>query len=149
VRVILLERVAKLGKMGEVLKVKPGFARNYLIPKGRALLASKDNIALFERERGEREKRASLKEAALGERAQKLEGLKVSLGVQATEEGKLFGSVSAIDIVRALTEQGHAIKRSEVHLPMGPIRAIGTYEIELHLEGGEVVTKIEVLVSAA
>lgn len=144
--IILLERVAKVGNLGQRLHVKPGFARNYLIPTGMALPATKENIDRFELRKAELEKAAEDRLALAKNRAAKLEGLCISIPAQAGEEGRLFGSVGLHEIARALKEQGHDISKNEVRLSSGPIRMIGDYDIELQLQGGEVVSQIKISV---
>lgn len=147
-QIILLDRVSKLGALGEQVKVKPGYARNYLIPKGKALPATAANIKQFEVKRAELEKAAIVRLADAKQRAEALEGATVTLRVQAGEEGRLFGSVTAHDICRAFAEKGHTVAKNEVWLPTGPIRQVGEYEIELYLEGAEGATKVVVSVKA-
>lgn len=147
-QVILLDRVSKLGVLGEQVKVKPGYARNFLIPKGKALPATPGNIKQFEVQRKELEKAAEVRMSHSKERAHALEGISVTLYVQAGEEGRLFGSVTAQDICRAFAEKGHKLAKSEVWMPQGSIRQIGEYEVELYLDGAEGVTKVNVSVAA-
>ncbi|SRR5690606_7403249 len=131
--VILLEKVENLGNLGDKVKVRPGYGRNYLVPKGKATLATPENLKLFEERRAELEKAAAEALAAAEARKSQLEGLRVTINVKAGEEGKLFGSVGTTDIAEAVTAAGVAIARHEVRLPEGPIRSTGEYEIELHL----------------
>lgn len=142
--IILLDRVPKVGNLGQLLSVKAGFARNYLIPTGKALPATPANVARFEARKAELEKAAEGRLNLAKERAAKLEGLLITISAQAGEEGRLFGSVGTHEISRALKAEGHDIAKSEVRLPTGPIRMIGEYEIELQLQGGEVVTKVKI-----
>jgi len=138
--VILLERMNNLGDLGEEVVVKPGFARNYLIPKGKAVRATADNRAVFEQRRAELEKIA---DARLGEaraRAATLEGMSITMVVRAGEEGKLYGSVGTQDIADAVTEKGVPVERSEVRLPEGTIRSLGDYEVDLQLHSDVIVT---------
>jgi large subunit ribosomal protein L9 len=132
--VILLEKVQNLGNLGDTVKVKPGYGRNFLIPGGKAVMATPDNKAKFEERRAELEKAAS---DALGQaqaRAEKLAGLEtVSIARRAGEEGKLFGSVGSADIAEAITEAGVEVEKREVALPEGPIRQAGEYDVELQL----------------
>lgn len=143
--VILLERVPKLGALGERLKVKPGYARNYLIPQGKGLPATEANIKRFEARRAELEKSAQEKLDQAESRKASLEGSKIVLAMQAGEEGRLFGSVTSHDIVRALKDAGHKVAKGEVWLPQ-PIRQVGEYEVELYLHGNEIVAKINLSV---
>lgn len=145
--VILLERISKLGDLGEEVAVKPGFARNYLIPRGKAVRATAENRAIFEQRRAELERVA---EARLGEakgRASSLEGLSVTIVVRAGEEGKLYGSVGTHDIAEAVIAKGVEIERAEVRLPEGPIRSTGEYEVDVQLHS-DVIVPIQVVVVA-
>jgi large subunit ribosomal protein L9 len=132
-QVILLEKIDNLGGIGDMVKVKAGYARNYLLPKGKATVATPDNIAKLEARRADLERRAADEVSAARERAEKLEGLIVKITAQAGPEGKLFGSVGTLDVAEACTELGVEIGRSEVRLPEGPIRVVGSHEVELHL----------------
>jgi len=123
--VILLEKVANLGGLGDTVKVRAGYGRNYLIPQGKAKPATADNIAYFEAQRAELEKKAADELAAAKARAEKLEGSVVTITANAGEEGKLFGSVGPQDIADALSAAGTEAARHEVRMPDGPIRAIG------------------------
>lgn len=147
--VILLERVTKLGALGTLVKVKPGFARNYLIPQGKALPATKNNVAQFEAQRAELEKASEKRLEETRKRGEALEGISITLEAQAGEEGRLFGSISTLEISRALSEKGIKVLKSEVRLPEGPIRLIGDYDVQLHLQGGEVISTIKVSVVPA
>lgn len=131
--VILLERVPSLGRLGDRVKVKPGFGRNYLIPQGKALSATPSNLARFEAERARLEaEQAALLEAAQA-RASALTELAVNITVRAGDDGRLFGSVGAADIVDALVAAGHHVDRREVRLPHGPLRELGEHPVQLHL----------------
>ena len=132
-QVILLEKIDNLGGIGELVKVKPGYARNYLIPKGKATVATAENLAKFEERRADLERRAAGEVNAAKERASKLEGLVVRIKAQAGPEGKLFGSIGTHDIAEACTELGVEVERSEVRLPEGPLRVVGDHEVEIHL----------------
>lgn len=143
--IILLERVAHLGNLGEKVQVKPGFGRNYLIPTGKALSATKTNVQLFEARRAELEAVAKEQLQKDEARALLLEGLQISITAQAGEEGKLFGSVGAAEIVDALKALGHELSKTTVRLP-APIRQIGDYDVALHLQGDRVVAKIRLSV---
>ncbi len=134
--IILLERIGKLGTLGDEVTVKNGFARNYLIPTGRAVRVTKENRQAFEARRAELETAAGERLAAAQTRATSLEDVSVTLMVRASEEGKLFGSVGTVEISRALTDQGHEISKSEVSLPEGAIRDIGEHEVEIQLHAG-------------
>ena len=131
--VILLEKVANLGGLGDKVNVRPGYGRNYLIPQGKAKPATAENIAYFEAQRAELERKAAEELATAQARAEKLEALSVTIAANAGEEGKLFGSVGPQDVADAVTAAGEALARHEVRMPEGPIRAVGEYSIELHL----------------
>ena len=147
--VILLEKVSKLGELGAKVRVKPGFGRNYLIPTGKALPATKKNLEDFEARRAELEKIAHARLEKAKARALSMENLSISIAAHAGDEGRLFGSVGAHEIVRAINEFGHELEKGEVRLLEGPIRQLGSYEIELHLLGDEVVVKAQLTVTAA
>lgn len=132
--VILLEKVRNLGNLGEQIKVKSGYGRNFLIPQGKAVMASKENIAKFEERRAELEAKAGEQLAAAEARAAKLAELaSVTITGKAGEEGKLFGSIAAGDIADAITAAGVAVAKSEVKLPEGSLRQIGNFELMLQL----------------
>ncbi len=130
---ILLQKVANLGNIGDRVKVKSGYGRNYLLPQGKATVATPENIAKFEARRAELEKVAQQELSDAQARAAKLEGVKLSLSAKAGGEGKLFGSVGTTDITEALNKAGHKVERSEVRLPHGPIRQAGDHIVHLHL----------------
>ena len=131
--VILLQKVANLGNIGDKVKVKPGFGRNYLLPEGKAALATPANLAKFEERRAELEKLAADEIASARKRATQLENFKLTLTAKVGNEGKLFGSIGTSDIAEAISAQGIAIERSEVRLPNGPIRLVGEHHVKLHL----------------
>jgi large subunit ribosomal protein L9 len=131
--VILLQKIANLGNIGDRVKVKPGFGRNYLLPGGKATLATPENIARFESRRAELEAKAAAELTSAKDRAAALEGFTLSITAKAGNEGKLFGSIGTSDIAEACAKAGHAIERSEVRLPAGPIRMVGEHVISLHL----------------
>jgi large subunit ribosomal protein L9 len=133
VEVILLEKIENLGNIGARVKVKPGYGRNYLLPQGKATLATPDNVARFESIRVELERKATDSLTAAQARAQQLAGLQLNLSAKAGTEGKLFGSIGTIDIAEACTRAGVSVDRSEVRLPDGPIRVLGEHHVELHL----------------
>lgn len=139
--VILLERIAKLGQMGDVVKVKPGFARNYLLPKKKALRATEANKKYFEARRAQLEAQNLELKAEAEKVAAKLDGLAVVLIRQAGEAGQLYGSVSARDIAAAVTQAGFTIERRQVELNQ-PIKAVGLYKVavDLHPEVRVTVT---------
>lgn len=132
--VILLDKVDNLGNLGDKVSVKAGFGRNYLIPTGRAVPATADNLKVFEERRAELEKQVAEKLAAAETRKAQIEALgKVSISHKAGDEGKLFGSVGTSDIADACTAAGAEVAKAEVRLPEGPFRVAGEYEVELHL----------------
>jgi large subunit ribosomal protein L9 len=131
--IILLQKVANLGNIGDRVKVKSGYGRNFLLPQGKATLATADNIAKFETRRAEFEKVAREELTGAQARAEKLQGAKITLTAKAGGEGKLFGSVGTADVAEALRQQGHAVERSEVRLPHGPIRQAGDHVVQVHL----------------
>jgi len=133
--VILLEKVDNVGALGDKVAVKSGYARNFLIPKGKAVFASAENVAAFEARRAELEKQEADKLAAAEARRAQVEALEsgVTIAHQAGEEGKLFGSVGTGDIVTALAEKGVEIAKSEVRMPEGAFREVGEFEVVLHL----------------
>lgn len=131
--VILLEKIRNLGNLGDTVKVKSGFGRNFLIPQGKAVSASKNNIARFETRRAELESKAQAKLEAATQRAEQLNDSKITIAAMASDEGKLYGSVNTIDIVKAMHEAGHAVEKKEVTMPEGPIHQVGEFPISLHL----------------
>lgn len=132
-QIILMEKVVNLGNLGDVVKVKDGYARNFLIPGGRAKRATSSNIAEFETRRAELEKEQAEKLAASKVRAEKLEGLMIQITQKAGVDGRLFGSVGNADIAEALSAQGHDVAKAEVRLPDGPFKTIGDYAVVLSL----------------
>jgi large subunit ribosomal protein L9 len=141
VDLILLERVEKLGQMGQIVKVRPGYARNYLLPQKKAMRATKDNMAFFETQRAQLEANNLQRKSEAAEVAQKLEGLVVVLIRQAGESGQLYGSVAARDISDAVTKAGFTVDRSQIVLDR-PIKTIGLHKVRamLHPEVGVTVT---------
>ena len=131
--IILLEKVAKLGNLGDKVTVKPGYGRNFLIPKGKAVRASAEKLAEFEQRRAELEKKAAGEFAAAQARAEVLANLAVTITQKAGEEGRLYGSVGPKDIADAVTSSGVKLEKHEVRLSNGPIRQVGDYEVRLHL----------------
>jgi large subunit ribosomal protein L9 len=139
-QVILMEKVANLGNLGDVVKVKDGFARNYLIPQGKAKRATAENLKHFETRRAELEKAQNEALAKAQERAAKLENLKLSIAQKAGVDGRLFGSVTNYDIVEALEKQGHEVERSQVRMPQGPLKQVGEFPIQIVLHTDVTVT---------
>lgn len=131
--VILLEKTRNLGDLGDKVSVKAGYGRNFLIPQGKAVPATKANLEAFEQRRAELEKKAADELALAQGRVDKLKELKVTIASKAGEEGKLFGSIGTADLAQAMTDAGVEVKKSEVHLPEGTIRNIGEYEIAVQV----------------
>jgi large subunit ribosomal protein L9 len=132
-QIILLEKVANLGELGEQVTVKPGYARNFLFPQNKAVPATKANVEQFEARRAELEKAATEKLASANSRKEKIEGIELSVAVRAGDEGKLFGSLGNRDIAELATEAGVELSKSEVRLPNGPIRSVGEFDVAIHL----------------
>ena len=131
--VILLDNVENLGKIGDLVKVKPGYGRNYLLPKGKAALATAENIKRIEARRAELEKAAAEEFEAAKARAGTIEGMEVVIQANAGPEGKLFGSVGPIDIAEAFDQVQVEVQRSEIRMPDGPIHEIGEFPVGVHL----------------
>ena len=131
--VILLQKVENLGNLGDKVRVRAGYGRNYLIPQGKAKPATAANVAEFEKRRAELEKQAADALTSAQARKRELEGKTISITAKAGSEGKLFGSVGTLDIAEALTQAGMRVERKEVRLPQGPIRVAGEHKVELHL----------------
>lgn len=141
--VILLEKVRNLGGLGDQVKVKSGYGRNYLIPRGKAVMATKDNVARFEERRAELEAKVGELLAVAQGRAEKLAGLGVvTIVARAGDEGKLFGSVTASDVADAVTAAGVEVAKSEVKMPEGALRQIGEFElmVQLHTDVAQNIT---------
>ncbi len=143
--VILLEKIANLGDLGDRVEVKPGYARNFLIPQGKAVRATPERIAEFEQRRKELEQKAAEALAQAQERAAKLAELAVEITQKAGPEGKLYGSIGTQNIAEAVTAAGVPVSRQEVQLPEGPLRHTGEYEIELRLHP-DVTATVKVIV---
>jgi large subunit ribosomal protein L9 len=146
--VILLEKIENVGGIGDRVKVKSGFARNFLIPQGKATLATAGNIDKFEKIRAELEAKAAAEVDAAKARAAQIEGKILTITVQAGPEGRLFGSVGTLDIADAFATMGAEIERSQIRLPEGPLRIVGEHEVEVHLHSDVNVTVTVVLESA-
>ena len=144
-QVILMEKLANLGNLGDVVRVKDGYARNYLIPHGKAKRATEANIKAFEARRADLEKAQAEALARAQERGTQLEGLKLQVVQKAGVDGRLFGSVTNYDIVEALTKQGHEIERSQVRMPDGPLKQVGEYKLQVAVHA-DVVVAINVAV---
>ena len=132
-QVILMEKVVNLGGLGDVVKVKDGFARNFLIPQGKAKRATPANLKEFEARRVELEKKANEQLAGAQERGAKLEGMKIDIAQKAGVDGRLFGSVTNADIAEALGKQGIAVKKAEIRMPAGPLKHIGEFPLVIAL----------------
>lgn len=130
---ILLQKVANLGNIGDRVKVKSGYGRNFLLPKGKATLATADNIARFEARRAELIARANDDLALAQRRAEAFKDFKLTIVAKAGTEGKLFGSIGTSDIAEHSSKAGHTLARSEVRLPAGPLRNVGDHSVQLHL----------------
>ncbi|WP_331345189.1 50S ribosomal protein L9 [Cellvibrio sp. UBA7661] len=143
--VILLDKVGKLGAIGDKVIVKSGYGRNYLLPQGKAVAATAKNIADFEARRADLEAAAAAKIADATARAEKLAQLAVTIAANAGDEGRLFGSIGTRDIADAITAAGVAVSKSEVRLPQGVLREIGQYEIDVQLHA-EVIQAVKLAV---
>ena len=138
--VILMEKVANLGELGDVVKVKDGFARNFLIPHGKAKRATEANRKEFESKRAELEKAQAAQLAQAKSRGEKLDGLTVQITQKAGPDGRLFGSVTNYDVVEALTKQGHEVERAQVRMPQGALKQVGDFPIQIALHTDVTVT---------
>jgi len=146
-QIILLEKIANVGNLGDVVKVKAGFARNFLIPKGMAKRATPENLKLLEERRSELEKAASDKLSAAQALGEKLEGTGVKILQKAGVDGRLFGSVGTADIVEALAAQGVTVEKGQVRMPSGPIKTVGEHPVTIALHT-DVAAHITVSVQA-
>jgi len=146
-QVILMEKVVNLGGLGDIVKVKDGYARNFLIPQGKAKRATEENKKVFEARRAELEAAQSDKLAAAQSVAARLEGMTLQLSRKAGVDGRLFGSVGNIDIAEALAAQGIEVEKSAVRLPLGPVKQLGESQVEIALHS-DVVANITVVVVA-
>lgn len=144
---ILLEKIANLGNLGDKVTVKSGYGRNFLVPQGKAVVATAEKLAEFEKRRAELEKKAAEELKAAEARRAQLEGLNISITQKAGEEGKLFGSVGTQDIADAATAAGVEVKKQEVRLSEGVLRHTGEFEIEVQLHS-DVVAKLAVAIVA-
>ena len=131
--VILLEKIENLGDLGDKVSVKPGYARNHLIPKAKAKYATEENLKEFEAKRDELEKLAKTNLEIAQKRKEKLDGFKISITAEANDEGLLFGSIGPYEIEKQLLENGHEIERKEIRMPDGAIKKTGEYTIGIHL----------------
>ncbi len=146
-QIILMEKVVNLGALGDVVKVKDGFARNFLIPQGKAKRATEKNLKEFENRRADLEKKANEQLTGAQERAAKLEGMKIDIAQKAGVDGRLFGSVTNADIAEALGKQGLTVKKAEIRMPTGPLKHIGEFPITIQLHS-DVLANIVVHVVA-
>lgn len=146
--IILLEKIANLGNLGDKVNVKAGYGRNFLLPQGKATVASAENVAAFEARRAELEQLAAEKKAYAESRAAELAELEVTITATAGDEGKLFGSIGTHDIADALTASGVEVAKSEVRLPNGTIRQVGEYDVAVHLHSDVEATVRVVMVAA-
>lgn len=146
-QLILLKKVVNLGDLGEIVKVKSGYGRNYLIPQGKAIFATKNNIASFEQRKAELEAKADSELAACKKRAEAITILEnITVPAHASDEGKLYGSVGAREIANAVTTMGVELNKQEILLPDGPLRVTGEHEVKLRLHTDvEVVIKVNVV----
>lgn len=142
---ILLEKVQNLGDLGDLVKVKAGYGRNFLVPQGKAVLATKDNLAAFEARRAELEAAAQDRLGKAEARAAGLVDVVVEMAANASEEGNLYGSIGPREIAAAVSELGHELNKSEVIMGEGPIRMVGEFEVTVHLHA-DVETQIKVVV---
>lgn len=138
--VILLEKIHKLGELGDTVNVKAGYGRNFLIPKGRAVPATNDNVKKFEAKREDLEKAAAERVAVAEKRKTAIEALAVTIPHRAGEEGKLFGSVGTAEIADSATRAGADISKQEVRLPVGALRQVGEYDIDIELHSDVLAT---------
>lgn len=139
-QIILLEKVVNLGNLGDVVKVKSGYARNFLIPHGKAKRATPENIKLLEERRAELERAQAEQMAAAQETAGKLNGLMVQITQKAGVDGRLFGSVTNVDIAEALKTQGFTVERGAIRMPAGPLKQVGDYPLDVALHSDVTVT---------
>jgi large subunit ribosomal protein L9 len=139
-QVILLEKVANLGGLGDVVKVRDGFARNFLIPHGKAKRATRENLAEFEQRRSDLEEAQSEQLAAAQEKAARLDGLMLQITQKAGVDGKLFGSVTNADVSEALKKQGFDVPKATIRMPQGPLKNVGDHPLKIALHTDVVVT---------
>lgn len=139
-QIILLEKVANLGELGQVVKVREGFARNYLIPHGKAKRATRENRAEFEQRRADLEKAQAVILAQAQDKAAKLDGLMLQITQKAGVDGKLFGSVTNADIAEGLNAQGFDVPKAAIRMPQGPLKTVGDHPLKVALHTDAVVT---------
>ncbi len=143
--IILLDRIENLGDIGDKVKVKPGYARNYLLPQGKAAPATAENVRKLEERRAELERQAAEELAAAKARAKTVEGLRLEITAKAGSEGKLFGSIGPVDITEAAAARGIEIERSEIRMAEGPIRVAGEHSVDVHFHS-DITVPITVVV---
>jgi large subunit ribosomal protein L9 len=143
-QIILLEKVVNLGGLGDIVKVKDGYARNFLIPQGKAKRATAENITMLEGKRAELEKAANEKLTDAQSMGEKLSGLMVQITQKSGVDGRLFGSVTNSDVAEALQAQGFKVEKSQVHMPNGPLKMVGDHPVNVHLHTD---VKVDVTVS--
>lgn len=144
--VILIEKIDRLGGLGDLVNVRPGYARNFLLPTGKAKVATPENIAEIEAQKADLQKAAAEAQAAAEARGDKISALAISITAKSGTEGKLFGSIGNADIADAITAAGVEVAKREVRLPDGPIRLAGEYEITLHLHADvDAVAKVTII----
>jgi large subunit ribosomal protein L9 len=139
-QVILLEKIVNLGGLGDVVKVRDGFARNYLIPEGKAKRATPENVAEFEKRRGDLEKAQNEALAKAQEKATKLDALTIQITQKAGVDGKLFGSVTNVDISESLKSQGFDVPKAQIRMPQGPLKIVGDHPVKIALHADVLVT---------
>ncbi len=148
-QVILLDKVTNLGDLGDQVNVRPGYGRNFLIPNGKAVMATPDNKAHFDARRAELEKAAADVLATAEARAEKINGTTVEIASKAGDEGKLFGSVGTVDIAEAVSAAGTEVAKQEVRLPEGALRHLGEFDVELQLHTDVSATvKVQIVAAA-
>ena len=144
-KLILLDKVGNLGNLGDTVKVRAGYGRNYLVPQGKAVPATRENVAMFEARRAELEAAANDRLSTAQRRAEAMGDLVLELTANASDEGKLFGSIGPREIAEAATEKGFALEKSEVVMGEGPIRLVGEYDVLVHLHADvEITIKVQV-----
>ena len=148
VEVILLERIQKLGKLGDAVRVAPGYARNFLIPKDKAVLATTANIEVFKQRQAELLKKEEERLSVVRARASKIDGMVLKFAMRVSEDGKLFGSVGTSEIAAAIKAAGQEVHKYEVVLSDGALRQVGEHEVVISLQHGEVLAKVNVIITA-
>ena len=146
--VILLEKVRNLGDLGAQVVVKAGYGRNFLIPQGKAVRATKANVSKFEERRAELELKAKTTLDAAQARAQAVGQLTVTIAANASDEGKLYGSIGALEIARAITDAGQAVEKSEVLLPAGTFHSVGDFTVDVQLHS-DIVATVKLVIEAS